>query len=44
MLDVVLVLIIFALTAVTLLYEAGCDLFLNTDSTRDAGPAEAPRS
>jgi len=40
MLDVVLVLVILVLTAVTLLYEAGCDRFLETDSTRDAGPTE----
>ncbi|GEM_PF-1887836 len=41
MLDVVLVLAVLILTGVTFLYEAGCDLFLNTDSTRDAGPAES---
>ena len=42
MLDLVLVLVILALTAVTFLYEAGCELFLATDTTRDAGPTEAP--
>jgi hypothetical protein len=40
-LDLVLVFVILALTAATFLYEAGCDLFLNSDSTRDAGPMES---
>ena len=43
MLDVVLVLVVLLLTAVAFLYEAGCDLLLSTDSTRDADPTEAPQ-
>jgi hypothetical protein len=44
MLDLVLVLVILALTGAAFLYEAGCELLLTTDSTRDAGPIEAPRT
>ena len=35
MLDVVLVGLIVLLTAVTVFYAAGCELFMQTDSTRD---------
>jgi hypothetical protein len=36
-LDFVLVLVILALTAVTLVYMEGCDALMRTDSTRDEG-------
>ncbi len=42
MLDLALVLLVLALTAATFLYETGCERLLATDTTRDAGPGEAP--
>jgi len=36
MLDVVLLLIVVALTTVTVLYGAGCEVLLENDSTRDS--------
>ena len=35
MLDLVLIIIVLALTLITILYGAGCDLFMRTDATRD---------
>lgn len=37
MLDVVLVLVVLLLSAVTLLYGWGCDRLLESDTTRDRG-------
>jgi hypothetical protein len=37
MLDVVLIVIVLALTIAAIIYGAGCELLLESDSTRDTG-------
>jgi hypothetical protein len=37
MLDLVLILTVLALTAITFSYMGGCDVFMRTDATRDEG-------